>query len=73
MIRSQPSNNNYREGWDQIFGQKAPSLSIMERYLGKSDWTAGKTVSEILAIRYSAKANSKSPEEVIESGIWKPN
>jgi hypothetical protein len=61
-IQSKSSNNAYREGWERIF-------------IAKADWTAGRPIGTINAIRKAAKVFNKSPEEIatsVDTSLWKP-
>lgn len=55
MIRSKANNDKFREGYDRIFsGNK------------KADWTAGRNIATIKAIRIAARVHSTTPEKVAE-------
>jgi hypothetical protein len=54
MIRSKANNDKFREGYDRIFSGN------------KSDWTAGRSIAVIKAIRIAARVHSIAPEKVAE-------
>lgn len=61
-IHSKITNDAYREGYERIFVQR-------------TDWTSGRSISQINAIRKAAKVFSKSPEEIalsVDTSLWKP-
>ena len=57
-IKSQLTNDNYRKGWDQIFGKK-------------DSWTTGRSMLAIRAIQVMSEATSLSCDEVAKSQDWK--
>lgn len=60
--QSKITNDAYREGYERIF-------------LRQADWTSGRSISQINAIRKAAKVFGKSPEEIaasVDTSIWKP-
>jgi hypothetical protein len=60
--QSKINSDAYREGWERIF-------------VSRTDWTSGRSISTINAIRQAAKVHGKSPEEIatsVDTSLWKP-